>query len=60
VEREKRRRCTLIEQHNGLQCSVRAKESQLLEMEQAMKALELDSNTDGDEQHYDQVTPLYS
>ncbi|XP_024299233.1 coiled-coil domain-containing protein 183-like isoform X2 [Oncorhynchus tshawytscha] len=54
VEREKRRRCTLIEQHNGLQCSVRAKGSQLLEMEQAMKALELDSNTDGDEQHYDQ------
>ncbi|XP_029619304.1 coiled-coil domain-containing protein 183 [Salmo trutta] len=54
VEREKRRRCTLIEQHNGLQCSVRGKGSQLLEMEQAMKALELDSNTDGDEQHYDQ------
>ncbi|XP_055743464.1 coiled-coil domain-containing protein 183-like [Salvelinus fontinalis] len=54
VEREKRRRCTLIEQHNGLQCSVRAKGSQLLEMEQAMKALELDSNADGDEQHYDQ------
>ncbi|XP_021477688.2 coiled-coil domain-containing protein 183 [Oncorhynchus mykiss] len=54
VEREKRRRCTLIEQHNGLQCSVRAKGSQLLEMEQAMKALELDSNKDGDEQHYDQ------
>uniref|UniRef100_A0A4W5JUC5 Coiled-coil domain containing 183 n=1 Tax=Hucho hucho TaxID=62062 RepID=A0A4W5JUC5_9TELE len=54
VEREKRRRCTLIEQHNGLQCSVRAKGSQLLEMEQAMKALELDSNMDGDEQHYDQ------
>ncbi|XP_064792552.1 coiled-coil domain-containing protein 183-like [Oncorhynchus masou masou] len=54
VEREKRRRCTLIEQHNGLQCSVRAKGSQLLEMEQAMKALELDSNMDGDEQHFDQ------
>ncbi|XP_014017200.1 coiled-coil domain-containing protein 183 isoform X1 [Salmo salar] len=54
VEREKRRRCTLIEQHNGLQCSVRGKGSQLLEMEQAMKALVLDSNTDGDEQHYDQ------
>ncbi|XP_071210328.1 coiled-coil domain-containing protein 183-like [Salvelinus alpinus] len=54
VEREKRRRCTLIEQHNGLQCSVRAKGSHLLEMEQAIKALELDSNADGDEQHYDQ------
>ncbi|XP_041757348.1 coiled-coil domain-containing protein 183-like isoform X1 [Coregonus clupeaformis] len=54
VEREKRRQCTLTEQHNRLQCAVRAKESQLLEMEPDMKVLELDSIADDDEQHYDQ------
>ncbi|XP_055774469.1 myosin heavy chain, striated muscle-like [Salvelinus fontinalis] len=54
VEWEKRRQCTLIEQHNKLQFAVRAKESQLLEMEPDMKVLELDSIPDDDEQHYDQ------
>ncbi|CAB1320045.1 unnamed protein product [Coregonus sp. 'balchen'] len=54
VEREKRRQCTLTEQHNRLQCAVRAKESQLLEMEPDMKVLELDSIADDDEQHYNQ------
>jgi hypothetical protein len=56
VEREKCRQCILIEQHNRLRFAVRAKESQLLEMEPDMKVLELDSILDDDEQHYDQVT----
>nr|XP_029492808.1 uncharacterized protein LOC115111063 [Oncorhynchus nerka] len=54
VEREKCRQCSLIEQHNRLWFAVRAKESQLLEMEPDMKVLELDSILDDDEQHYDQ------
>ncbi|KAJ8005901.1 hypothetical protein DPEC_G00122710 [Dallia pectoralis] len=54
VEREKHRQFTMIKQLNGLQCSVRTKECQLLELDQTFKALELDSTPDEDEQHYDQ------
>ncbi|XP_010874997.2 coiled-coil domain-containing protein 183 [Esox lucius] len=53
-ECEKHRQFTLINQLNGLQCAVRAKESQLVELEQAFKALELDSTPDGDEQRCNQ------
>ncbi|XP_062399944.1 coiled-coil domain-containing protein 183-like [Sardina pilchardus] len=54
VEKQHRRLCTLIEQHNGLQHTLRLKESQLLQMEQTMDSLELDTNPDGDERQYDQ------
>lgn len=55
VEKQQRRLCNLIEQHNGLQHMLRLRESQLLEMEQTMKSLEMDSNPDGDERQYDQA-----
>ncbi|XP_041958025.1 coiled-coil domain-containing protein 183-like [Alosa sapidissima] len=54
VEKQQRQLCTLIEQHNGLQYTLRLRKSQLLQMEQTMDSLELDNNPDGDERHYDQ------
>ncbi|XP_076127481.1 coiled-coil domain-containing protein 183-like [Alosa pseudoharengus] len=54
VEKQQRQLCTLIEQHNGLQYTLRLRKSQLLQMEQTMDSLELDNNPDGDERHYEQ------
>ncbi|KAM6965353.1 coiled-coil domain-containing protein 183-like [Aplochiton taeniatus] len=55
VEQERCRMHNLIEQHNGLSYALRAKESQLLELEQSVKAVEMDSTPDNDEQQFDQV-----
>ncbi|XP_031425884.2 citron Rho-interacting kinase-like [Clupea harengus] len=58
VEKQQRRLCTLVEQHNGLQYTLRLRESQLLEMENTMKSLERHSNPDPKKRHYDQSVRL--
>ena len=55
MEKQQRRLCTLVEQHNGLQYTLRLRESQLLEMENTMKSLERHSNPDPKKRHYDQA-----
>ncbi|KAL2092637.1 hypothetical protein ACEWY4_012435 [Coilia grayii] len=58
VEKQQRRLCTMVEQYNALQHTLRLRESQLQKMERTMKCLELDSNPDMDERHYDQARQI--
>ncbi|KAL2092306.1 hypothetical protein ACEWY4_012104 [Coilia grayii] len=46
VEKKQRQLWTMVEQYNGLQHTLRLRESQLLNMERTMKCMELDTNPD--------------
>ncbi|XP_063050397.1 golgin subfamily A member 4-like [Engraulis encrasicolus] len=54
VDKQQRRLCTMVEQLNGLQHTLRLRESQLQDVERTLKCLELDNSPDPDERQYDQ------